>query len=610
MKRFRFSFSSLRSKLLAMFVILTCVPLIVVGLISYQKSFDALSGNNKASTMLAADGLGRDIDVLFQDTGKLLELSKNPQVLRYLFSQTDTYDDAKSILETFDLYRETYKYESVLNISMVNLYGRGISERRGVFQLDKNPLRNPHFVYLVNHPDEVLNVPPIESLTLDRLDGFQYENQNVISIVAAVKQQITREVIGFIVIDLDDKIVKQFCDSITIGKTGFFYVADANGSPIFTPSQMNSEELGEPVLLAEKLAASRDSYVDHSTGKPAFIMFTTSAMTGWKIIGRVPLQEIVQDANEIRQLIIISVSLSILFTIASYFFITSRITRPVQLLMHKMRQASSGYLEAKVKAHGQDEIADLGNSFNRMIEKIKALLEQSIREKEQVQKAELRTLQAQINPHFLYNTLDSIVWMAEARKHEQVIHLVQALSRFFRISLNKGMDWVHMQEELEHVRSYLVIQQMRYQDILDYEIDVPQELMNVPILKMTLQPIVENALYHGIKNKRGKGLIRITGQSRPGGEIWLSVTDNGIGMTEDTLQKLRDKLIKPPAPELAGTTEPSGGFGLYNVHQRIRLYFGDYFGVGIESEYQAGTTISIRIPNQWGVQTDEKNNAG
>ncbi|MFX3632216.1 MAG: sensor histidine kinase [Candidatus Pristimantibacillus sp.] len=609
MKPVRWMFSSLRAKLLTMFVILTSVPLIVVGLVSYQKSFDTISDHNKASTMLTADELGRDIDVLFQDTGRLLEISKNPQVLRFLFSQTDTYEDAKTILETFELYRETYKYESVLNISMVNLYGRGISERKGVFQLDKNPLRNPHFVQILSHPDTILNIPPTASLPLDRVDGFEYPDDNVITIIGAVKQQVTQEVIGFIVIDLDDTIVKQFCDTITIGKTGFFYVADQTGQPIFMPSGMSEKDAAVlPPYSTIQPALLRDSYVDYSLGKPIFTMFTTSAMTEWKIIGRVPLQEIVKDANEIRQLIIVSVTLSILFTITSYFFITTRLTRPVQLLMNKMRQASSGYLEVKVKPTGQDEIADLGNSFNIMIGKIKALLEQSIREKEHIQKAELRTLQAQINPHFLYNTLDSIVWMAEAGKNTEVIQLVQALSRFFRISLNKGMDWIQLQEETEHVRSYLIIQQMRYRDILDYEIDIPESILSVPILKMTLQPIVENAIYHGIKNKRGKGLIRISGQPEVGGSILLSVEDNGIGMTADKLERLREQLNKPLMPEVTGS-EVSGGFGLYNVHQRIRLYFGERYGVRLESIDQEGTKVIIRIPNQWGVRINEKNHA-
>ncbi|MBW5445421.1 HAMP domain-containing protein [Cohnella sp. CFH 77786] len=590
--------SSLRAKLLTMFVILTSIPLITVGLISYQKSFNTISGHSKASAMLAANRLARDIDVLFQDTGKLLELENNPQVLRFLFSQSETYADAKDILKTFELYRDIYKYENVRNITMINLYGKGISERKGVFQLDHNPMRNPHFQRLTKEPGRTLIIPPSDASPLDRLDGFTYPESDVISIMATVKQRITHEVIGFIVIDLDDSFVERFCNDVTIGDTGFFYVADPEGTPLFAPADPAKKEALRQIDWSDrKLGQTQDSFVLRQSGKPKFVVFTTSSATGWKIVGNVTLQEIVQDANEIRQLIIVSVMLSILFTITLYFFITARLTRPIQFLKNKMRQAASGYLDAKVKPAGQDEIADLGKSFNIMLEKIKALLDQSIREKELVQKAELRTLQAQINPHFLYNTLDSVVWMAEAGKKDQVIQLVQAFSRFFRISLNKGRDWISIKSELDHVQSYLIIQQIRYRDILDYEISVDGELQVFPILKMTLQPLVENALYHGIKNKRGKGMIRIGGHVEQERDIVLTVEDDGAGMSAERLAEVREGLNRQRAPD-EEEDGAGGGFGLQNVHQRIRLYFGERYGVGIESAEGAGTRIFVRIPKK------------
>lgn len=596
----RWILSSMRAKLLLMFVILTSVPLIAVGIISYQKSFHAVSGHSKAATMLVADQLGRDLDILFEDTGKLLELEKTPSVQQFLFSQTDTYEDAKEIIKTFGLYRETYKYENVLNMTMINLYGRGISERKGVFQLSVNPLRNPHLQHLLNNPDDILNIPPSDASPLDRLDGFHYDQQNVISIMATVKQRITHEVIGFIVIDLNDSIVEQFCNTVTIGKTGLFYVVDQSGNPIFVPTDLNEASPAFNTLdLTSRLPEQRNNYVDRSAGKPRFVVFTTSQMTGWTIVGSVPLQEIVEEATAIRRLIIISVLLSIIFAITLHFFITARLTRPVRLLQSKMRLAASGYLEVKVKPSGSDEISDLGVSFNSMLENIKGLLENSMKEQELVQKANLRALQAQINPHFLYNTLDSIIWMAEAGKNERVIQLVQALSRFFRISLNKGRDWIALKDELEHVRSYLIIQQMRYRDILEYEIDIPERLYGFSILKMSLQPIVENALYHGIKNKRGKGLIRISSLVEQPDTLHLSIEDNGIGMSEPKLKQLKEQLNAQLTPEETGS-EVSGGFGLHNVHQRIRLYYGEAYGVEINSIEGQGTQVTIRIPRKRG----------
>jgi two-component system sensor histidine kinase YesM len=589
-------FSSLRVKMLAMFVVLTMVPLIAVGIVSYQKSFRTISDHSKAAFLLAADRLARDIDVLFQDTMRLLELENHQAVLRYLFSQTDSYADAKDILQAFDLYRKTYRNDNVLNIAMVNLYGRGISERKGVFALNQNPLRNPHFQHLMNAPDEVLIVPPDEALPQDRLDGFQYESEHVVSIMTTIKQRITHEVIGFIVIDLDADAVLDYIRDAMAGQAGYFYVADASGKPLFAPDADRS--LAEALPLASGDAPRWNepsgSFVEDGTGEPVFVAYTTSADTGWKMIGMAPLREIVKDAHEIERLIFLSVGLSIVFTIGLYVYVTSRLTRPIQILKHKMRKAASGFLDVKVHPAGTDELADLGNSFNIMIEQIKMLMQRNIREREQVQKAELRTLQAQINPHFLYNSLDSIVWMAEAGKNREVIRLVQALSRFFRISLSKGRDFISVGEEVEHVRNYLVIQQMRYSDILEYDIDVPTELRSIPILKMTLQPIVENALYHGIKNKRGKGRIRIAGTAHRDGTLRLSVTDNGIGMGEEKLGELRRLLDDPPFP--GGEGEPDGGYGLLNVQRRLRLYYGSRFGVTIDSREGLGTQVEVAIP--------------
>lgn len=596
--------SSLRAKLLVMFIILASVPLLIVGIVSYQKSYHTLSDHSKASALLVADQLVSDIDSLFLDTQKLLELGSNPTVLYFLSSQTETYSEAKEIVQTLDTYRSTYRYDSVLNIQMINLYGKGISERKGVFQLEHNPLRNPHFVYLSGHPDEILKITPGEASSYDRLDGFTYQSNNVISIIAPIKQRVTHEVIGFIVIDLDDHMIEQYYNNLAIGSTGFFFVADQHGKPIFSP-QARQENIPASDELLQHITSPRGSFTQTINKQKQFFVYATSDMTGWKIIGMAPLQEIIADAIEIRLLILASVGLSAVFAISLYLSLTQRIIRPLQLLKTKMRKAADGYLEAKIKTSGRDEIADLSNSFNTMLDNIKLLLEKNKREQEQVKKAELRTLQSQINPHFLYNTLDSIIWMAEAGKNDKVITLVTAMSRFFRISLNKGKDWVSIKTELDHAKNYLTIQQMRYYDILTYEIDVAEEIYPYPILAMTLQPLIENALYHGIKNKRGLGKIRVTGQFENEHYILLTVEDNGIGITAERLQEISANLFACEnkasffQDELEQQVQDhNGGFGLFNVHQRLRLYFGEPCGLVLESTYGEGARISVRIPRK------------
>jgi two-component system sensor histidine kinase YesM len=216
--------------------------------------------------------------------------------------------------------------------------------------------------------------------------------------------------------------------------------------------------------------------------------------------------------------------------------------------------------------------------------------EQVTREQKQLRKAEFELLQAQINPHFLYNTLDAIVWSAEAGNQKQVVKMVGSLSDFFRTSLNKGKEIVTIREELQHVRSYLEIQQIRYQDILSYEIDVPEELFEYEIPKITVQPIVENALYHGIKNRRGGGKITITGEEGDT-DYRIIVADDGMGMDSERLSEI-SKGLADKAPEDAKI------YGLYNVNERIRLFYGEEYGITLSSEYDKGTTVTIRLPKK------------
>ncbi len=270
------------------------------------------------------------------------------------------------------------------------------------------------------------------------------------------------------------------------------------------------------------------------------------------------------------------------------YYIPLSITRPIRKLSEVTDQVAKGDLSVRFDARSGVEVNRLSDSLNTMIDKINELLEQVTTEQIRLRKAEFELLQTQINPHFLYNTLDTIIWLAEAGKQREVVGMVGSLSEFFRASLNQGKDIISIREELQHVKSYLEIQQVRYQDILKYEIQVPGELDKYLIPKITIQPIVENALYHGIKNKRGLGRIRVSGKEEEGG-FAIQVEDNGIGINEERLCQVRDKIqYRTPAE--------NDIYGLYNVNERIRLNFGEKFGISIESVYGEGTVVSIHLP--------------
>ena len=283
------------------------------------------------------------------------------------------------------------------------------------------------------------------------------------------------------------------------------------------------------------------------------------------------------------------------FSFLAAWIISESIYIPIKKLHDVTSTITGEDLQALVTTKNFDEITELGISFNLMISQIRELLDAKMLEQENLKKAELRTLQAQINPHFLYNTLDTIVWMAEANKPDQVIEIVRALSSFFRIALSKGRDWISLRQELEHVQSYLTIQKMRYRDILDYRFDIDESLLDSTILKLTLQPLVENALYHGIKTKRTGGEIIVSARRAAGNSVILEVRDDGVGFTPYKLAQIRAML--------SGTIDDfslkGGGFGLGNVNKRIKLYYGPQYGLGIESYYRGGTQVTVTIPETY-----------
>ena len=292
-----------------------------------------------------------------------------------------------------------------------------------------------------------------------------------------------------------------------------------------------------------------------------------------------------------RQIVIVIVAMVLgvsLFMGVMLFYsvrIARRITEPIGALSRKAQRFGEGDFSAAPVSTDIAELKTLDNGFDEMASRVNALMAKQIEDQKSLHRAELELLQAQINPHFLYNTLDSIVILAESQREEDVANMVTSLSSFFRISLSRGKDIIPLADERSHVTSYLQIQQIRYSDILKYEIDIPDELLDCRVPKLVLQPLVEYALYHGIKNRRGVGTIRITGEAR-GDDMVLKVIDNGAGMTPEQVQALQNGIYE----------DRHTGLGLVNVHKRVRLYCGEGYGLSFESQLGVGTTVSVLLP--------------
>ena len=284
-------------------------------------------------------------------------------------------------------------------------------------------------------------------------------------------------------------------------------------------------------------------------------------------------------------IMVIVISILVIFICGSLSY---NIVRPVNGLVEVTNQISKGDFSVRAGSANTSEIDSLSHSVNHMAKNLDLLVNQIKEDERKMRQAELRLLQEQINPHFLYNTLDTIVWLIESGMEKEAEEMVVSLSDFFRLVLNHGKEYNTIKDEERHITSYLKIQQVRYQDILEYDIQIPPELYDYQILKMTLQPLVENALYHGIKYKRAKGTIKVHGK-KDGDIIILSVEDNGVGMEEDEVKRLREEINRP-------CKETQKGFGLANVNERIKMNFGAKYGMKIESEKGKGTTVYVIIP--------------
>lgn len=391
---------------------------------------------------------------------------------------------------------------------------------------------------------------------------------------------------GILLLDFNFRTIDELSRQVKLGKRGYAYILDSMGNIVYHPQQQLiyaglKYENVEPVL-----EYAYRSYLDDSTGEKRFITVRTLAQTGWKIVGVAYYDEVVTTKQDLNRFLIWFLAVVLLCVIAVSVYLSWLIASPIRKLERTVKLVGEGDLNTPINVSGAYEVEQLSKRFNLMLQRIRQLMDQIIYEQESQRKGELEVLQSQINPHFLYNTLNSVIRLAERGKNDEVITMIQSLSKFFRISLSKGKNFITMQEELDHIRHYLVIQSFRFKNKFRYEIKAQDEVLQYQTIKLILQPIVENALYHGIEMLPDEGFVSITAELVQG-IIVIKVSDNGIGMSRETLSTI-----------LSGGVKNGGGsgVGVRNVNERIGLYYGREFGLAFESELEEGTTVTIMFP--------------
>lgn len=398
---------------------------------------------------------------------------------------------------------------------------------------------------------------------------------------------------GVLLVDMNFSGIEQICKNVDLGESGYIYLIDGNGEIIYHPrQQLIYSDLAKENNLA---AAGYDdgNHTETFNGQDRLITVKTAGYTGWKIVAVTPTAAITSTYNEIKVFALFFVFLAIFLLIFVNMYLSSRIANPIKELEHAVKDIEKGRLsevDISVSNLGSYEVQHLGKTIRSMVSQMRTLMDDIVMEQESKRKSELDALQSQINPHFLYNALDSIVWMIENERYEGAVTMVTALARLFRISLSKGSNIITVADELEHARNYLTIQKIRYKNKFCFNIIADPGVLECATIKLIIQPLVENSIYHGMEFMSGDGEITVKAYAKDS-DLYIDIMDNGLGMP----QEQADALLMEDKPRERGK---GSGIGLKNVQERIQLYFGSEYGLAIYSEPDEGTTARIHLPKK------------
>lgn len=578
----RFSRGSIRSTIFASFTLSAIVAILLTGATLYVRFSVQLSTTIEEENRMLVDQVNQSLSTYLRDMIRLSDSISYNVVKNADISEPGLSERMRLLYNTYSDYVE--------NIALFTGEGTLVSTapparlRRGAgateldwFRRALGRTENIHF-----------GSPTVERLFEDV--GYPYKW--VIPLSCAVELTQGKDTqMGVLLIDLKYQAISDIFNKVQLSGGGYAYLVDAAGQLIYHPHR---QRIATGMLTETNLSAAGRSdgvYTEVKDGQTRSVILRGVGYTGWKVVGVVgqPRVSLGSSQDILFIVVIFCAFLTLLILINAH--LSKTLTDPIHRLEESVAKLEESMEEA-IYVGGTVETRSLGLAVRRMVAQMRKLTRDIVREHEQKQKSELNALQSQINPHFLYNTLDTIVWMIENGRREDAARAVTALARFFRISLSKGRNIIPVRDELEHVRNYLLIQEMRYKNKFRYVLECDEAVGGLATIKLVIQPIVENAIYHSMDfMDGGDGLITIRAADEEG-ELRITVEDNGLGMPPDLVERL---LSGPPKDEGRPSSRGSG-VGLKNVQDRIRLYFGPQYGVTIDSEPDEGTRITLRLP--------------
>lgn len=585
-------FKSIQSTIMVSFSALMVIAVLIFLFIALNYTKNSIYENSINYTSQIINQVNYDIDSYVKYLENISYIvSTSSDVSNYLFNEEQTEeemeDEKERILSQFKTILDSRS--DIYNIAVVANNGRSILNDG-----------EDEFTEYINIKEQSWFKAALEAKDGTAISSSHVQNaikssyKWVITLSKALTNYNNARNEGIFFVDLNYTAISELCNNNNIGNKGYIFILDENGNIIYHPKQ----QLMYGGLITENvddIMACEENYFN--TGDKIYTI-SKSDKTGWTVVGAANTSELLKNNKQAQMMYLLVAAVLLLGVILISSIIAREITRPIRQLRDSMSMVEEGQFDkANVAVTAKNEIGSLSKSFNVMTERIHTLMEQNVYEQKQKRKSEMKALQAQINPHFLYNTLDSIIWMSEAGQNEEVVLMTSALARLLRQSISNDKEQVTIAEEIEYVRSYLTIQKMRYKDKLEYSIEVSPEINHILIIKFALQPLVENAIYHGLKYKETKGNLNIRGYER-GDKAYITIADDGVGMDEEVLEHIFDESKKE---------HKSNGVGVPNVQKRLQLHYGQEYGISYISRKGVGTVATVTVPLNSRADDEETN---
>lgn len=577
----------IKKQIMLLFLPVVLAAVLIIGLFAYF--FE--TNNIKKNASILTQSMVSQISILLNDKmmtvfTQMINLSNSPSVNTLLLSEGSAEEDFKSLMACYGSMEEIYRNYDQMVDSLYFCNNRGVEVKYFVNDVPKHiglslPQwmkkynSSPHGVYWLNeHRDEVFQtMVPHKVISVFRLIGSPQSASS-----------------GILLFNLNSSYFSTILDNVHVSENGYMMLISKDGT-LQSASMQNRYclTLSAVEKLKEHFGSSGSMALQSVTNQRMLITYQSIDANGWIVAAVMPESDLLSTAGEFKYILLVLVLALTLLVIWLSNVLAKSISKPIEYLSNQVIKFDNGDMSVSFHVDAGNEIGVLAHGLSYLKVTVTELLAQVRREQEQKTKMQLLALQEQIKPHFLYNTIGSIRQLVNMRNNRMASDMCVELARFYRLGISGGKEIVTLEEELDHVASYLEIQKMRYGDDFEYEINVDESLLPTQILKLSLQPLVENAIYHGIKTKDGIGMILVSGKMQEE-KIILTVFDDGVGIEPESLVDLRSKLRQPP--EINHTKY----FGLRNVNTRLKLYFGEESGVVLESVPGVYTQVSLVIP--------------